>query len=244
LIPLSLHLGSFVKNNMSWTVFERTGFALYDFDAADDSQVSLRVQNRVEIQEEAGGWYVVFECPGSEVTCLWCSSLTGYFRYKGNVYHDNMITAGMFPASYVQLDPVVEAPPAPAPPMVYFPIVVTFSFHCFTSVCVVQPVVSEAVQPVVAEPARIGRVDLSAMQTEEMDVIEDAPAVRPTSLRHVDLIFVSSLVVLFIQRRVFFTALLCLMWSRLYKLNRFLWSRLCSVRRLVLHLNCFHFIVF
>ena len=44
---------------MSWTVFERTGFALYDFDAADDSQVSLRVQNRVEIQEEAGGWYSI-----------------------------------------------------------------------------------------------------------------------------------------------------------------------------------------
>ena len=66
-----------------------------------------------------------------------------------------------------------------------FKIVVTYSDIALPISCVFQPVVSEAAQPVAAEPVRVARVDLSAMKVEEMDVIEDAPAVRPTSLRFV-----------------------------------------------------------
>jgi hypothetical protein len=49
------------KRAMSdWTPFARSAVAIFDFDPSDggEYQVALRVDQRIEVQEESGGWYV------------------------------------------------------------------------------------------------------------------------------------------------------------------------------------------
>ena len=43
-----------------WTPFARSAVAIFDFDPSDggEYQVALRVDQRIEVQEESGGWYV------------------------------------------------------------------------------------------------------------------------------------------------------------------------------------------
>jgi hypothetical protein len=79
---------------MAWEPFHKFGIALYDFapGADDEYQVALTVDDRVEVQEESGGWY------------------------KGTVLVDPPRT-GLFPAAYVQItgDATKVPPPPPKP---------------------------------------------------------------------------------------------------------------------------------